>query len=262
MAGRVSIKEKRKTAPAWVFSWKPLGRPWPARVLPVMLTASLFALALLALRIQVTPPKPWSARSASLIHAIDNAEGRALALRAREGGPFPSRFDIHEWPGTAILEQEILRRTSHEPTPYVPKLRSLSSNPLATELSLSSPGVPVLPRHSQNAASSPASATNPLCLVPILRGLSGIRTADLPSDLPAFDPSSAARLSSRDWRFLIRLDSSGNVIGCVSLSGEDDAVLADWLSGVSFQSKSTKAPRWIAVEVGFVNQQSNGTRTR
>lgn len=263
MTARVSIKEKRREAPAWVFVWKPLGRPLSARLLPFILAASLFLLALVSLRVQVTPPKPWNARKGSLIHAVNNAEGRALAMRARDGGPFPSRFDLSDWPGTAALEQDILRRAVREPAPYVPTLRSLGSDPLAGDVALSAPGLPVLPRHPPDAA-LPASPTKDLQLVPVLRGLSGIRPADIPTDLPAFDPTLAAKLSLRDWRFLVRLDASGRVAKCVALSGEDDAALADWLAGVSFQSKSAKAaPRWIAVQVGFINRVvTDGTGNR
>ena len=258
MAERVSIKEKRKDAPAWAFVWKSLGRPLSAHLLPIMLVGSLFALALIALRIQVTPPKPWSARKGSLICAVDNAEGRALAMRAREGGPFPSRFDLREWSGTAALEEALLDRTMHGSAPYVPKLRNLEGNPLAGELALFTPGVPFLPKHEPEGVAAERPVKNSY-LVPVLRGLTGIRAADMPVDLPPFDGASAVKLSSRDWRFLIRLDSSKHVDECVSLSGEDDAVLVNWLQGVSFQAKSIKTPRWIAVEVGFINQETNGT---
>ena len=258
MQGKVSIKQKRREAPAWVFAWKPLGRPWQARVFPVLLTGGLFALGFVVLSVQVTPLKPWNARKGVLIQAIGNEDGRALALRAREGGPFPSRFDLRGWSRKAGLDEALLNGVLSAPAPYVPKLGQLPPEDSSADSGLIDAGIPVLPAIKPDAPPS-VPAGGGCELMPVIRALSGIRAADLPVNLPAFAPASDSKWAAGNWRFVVRLDASGNVLEAVALSGEDDSALADWLMGVVFPSKNTKAPRWVGVEVGFINRKTDGT---
>lgn len=253
MADRVSIKHKRKEAPVWVFLWKPLGRPLSARWLPFFLVGGVFLLALASLRIQVTPPKPWSVRMASLIHAGNDDQGRELALRAREGGPFPSRFEIGDWSGGPAMEREILSLGNRVPSVYVPSLRDLVHDPISSKTRPVVGVLPMLPKHPPGTEND-SHASN-VKLTPVVRSLAAARVTEISlKKLPPFEHPVNA---SVEWRFLIQLDAAGNVIECVSLSGVDEEGLPSvtaWLRSVSFKPDPKKASRWIVVEVGFNNQ--------
>ncbi len=92
---------------------------------------------------------------------------------------------------------------------------------------------------------------------PIIYPLSGIQPDQIPAKLPALNGEVAAAVTAESWRFLVRLDASGYVRDCVSLSGEagvDLAPLENWLRRVSFHADPENPSRWIAVGVGFINQ--------
>ncbi len=125
MGKRVSIKHKRKEAPEWVFNWRQPGNSGLAKWLAVLVTGGLFSLLLTGVQIRLSSPVKWAAPKAMAIYVGHDAEGRALALRAREEGPFPSRFLPSQWEGTAALEQAVFGAARWTPPPYVPVLRDL-----------------------------------------------------------------------------------------------------------------------------------------
>jgi hypothetical protein len=92
MGKRISIRQQRKEAPEWIFNWRSTGNPALSKWLAILVTAGLFALLMTFVRIRVWSPVAWAAPKAGVIQVTDDAIGRALTLRAREGGPFPSRF--------------------------------------------------------------------------------------------------------------------------------------------------------------------------
>ncbi len=258
MEGRVSIQSKRKEAPAWVFSWKPLGRPLSARWLPFFLVAGFFAMMLAYLRVQVIPPKPWSAQKASMIHASDDEQGLALALRAREGGPFPSRFEPQSWSGAAEMEQALVAAGRPEPAPYVPALRGLVHVPLPSKVSLAAEAQPMWPKRVP--ADLSAIPTPTLRPTPVVYPLSAVAGVEIVGKLPAFTPAVDVAMAAESWRFLMQLDADGNVLECVSLAGGDQPgliSLTSWLRTISFKPDPKKTSRWIAVGVGFTNQVAN-----
>lgn len=249
---RISFKDKRRAAPVWVFAWKPLGRPWSARLLPILLVASGFALIVMTVRIQVIPPKPWSARAASWIHASHDEQGMALAMRARDGGPFPSRFELRNWAGAADLESAVRAAADWSPRPYVPVLRGLADDDVKSDLRLAALAEPVFPKRKEEVAAVTSAVE--LHPVPQLRVLSA---GVVSNPLPNFDGAVAASMTADEWKFLLQLDGAGNVSECVSLSGSDDAGLAavvGWLRSVSFKPDLKKRGRWVAVSVAFIYQ--------
>jgi hypothetical protein len=223
----------------------------------------LFALLLAVVRVSVSPPVKWSAPKAAVIYAGDDPEGRILAQRAREGGPFPSRFVPSQWEGAAALEQALLGSTRWTPPPYVPTLRELPDE-APPPLRLAARGEPVLPKRHHPETDIPASMETKL--VPVIHLLSGIQPAELPEDLPPIAGIEDTTISTGPWRFLVRLDSAGHVWDCVSTAGGDEAgppLLEAWLRRVKFAPEPGKPSRWIAVSVGFANQPvTNGTDTR
>lgn len=260
MAKRVSMKHKRREAPAWVFPWRGLRESSFPKIAAILLCGGAFALFLTSVRIRVTAPVPWAARKAAVIQVLDDADGRALTLRAREGGPFPSRFEPAAWELAAAIQQAAWQAARWRPPPYLPALRELPEEQSSPRLS--TPGRSVLPVRQPMA--EPAVVMGKRALVPVLYPLSGITAAGMPASPPAFDGQVDPVMAAEPWRFLLRLDAGGSVLDCVSLSGGESGkpALESWLRRVSFQTQSSEPTRWIAVGVGFANQPADGTDTR
>jgi len=262
MGTRTSRKDLRKEVPERVFPWHlTMGSPihkWGA----ILLVGSGFAFFLTSARIRVVPPTPWATHKATVIHVTDDAEGRTLTLRAREGGPFPSRFDPAAWLGATALERAAFAGTRWTPPPYVPELRKLP-NEVTPQVKLAAKGEPVLPKLRPLAEVAPPAAM--LRPTPELYPLSGIAAAALPHALPPFDDVVDAALTAEPWSFLVRLDAAGTVQDCVSLGGGDETgppPLEAWLRRVSFNPDPSIPSRWIVVGIGFTNQPADGSVTR
>ncbi len=254
MGKRVSIKHKRKEAPEWVFNWRQPGNSGLAKWLAVLVTGGLFSLLLTGVQIRLSSPVKWAAPKAMAIYVGHDAEGRALALRAREEGPFPSRFLPSQWEGTAALEQAVFGAARWTPPPYVPVLRDLPEEAV-TPARLAASGEPVLPRRRPSPTETPLPGE--VVLTPVISPLSGIRSDEIPRELPPFGGPVDAAMTTGIWRFLVRLDAAGHVWDCVSLAGGDEAgpsPMEIWLRRVSFTPDPAKPSRWFAVAVGFANQ--------
>jgi len=258
MGKRVSSKHKRMAAPDWVFIWRRPKASIGRQMAATLIVAGAFAIFLTFIHIRVASPVPWASQRAAVIQVTADAVGGALTLRAREGGPFPSRFAPAEWVGASALEQAALDGARWRPPAYVPMLRELPDE-RAPRLGLAAKGEATLPKLRPGPlAVAPAVQ---LRLAPRLYPLSGITVAAMPRELPPFaDPVDAA-LTAAPWRFLVRLNAAGNVLDCVSLAGGDDLGLAPlevWLRHVSFNPAPDAPSRWMAVGVGFTNQPADG----
>jgi hypothetical protein len=257
------MNQKRKAAPAWVFRWRRLGESRLPNGFAILLVGCVFAFFLTSVRIRVaSSPTPWATHKASVIHVIHDAEGLALTQRAREGGPFPSRFEPDTWPDAIAMEQAALDDARWKPPPYVPVLRDLPAV-VTPPVTLAAKGVGTLPKLGSGALAAPAAVK--LKLEPVLEPLSGITAAAMPSELPPFDHAVDVTMSAQSWRFLVELDSAGHVLECVSLGGGDEAgpsPLEAWLRRVTFNPEPAKSSRWIAVGVGFANQPADGPDAR
>jgi len=261
MAKRSVRQHQRKHAPALVFVWR---RPRTALLeyaLATLAVGVVFLFVLTSVHIGVAPPKPWATHKAAVIQVADDAEGRDLTMRAQAGGPFPSRFDPGVWEGASAIEQTAMEVTRRTP-PYVPVLHHLPTA-VTPPLALAAKGEATLPKLGPEAPDTPRSVR--LRLVPTLYPLSARSTAALPRELPQFVRAVDATLAAESWRFLVRLDSAGNVLDCVSLAGGDEAAampLETWLRRVSFNPEPASPCRWIAVGVGFTNQPADGPDVR
>ncbi len=263
MGKRVSKKNLRHAAPNWVFSWQPLQESPFQKSWPLLLVATGFAFFLTSLHIRVAPPTPWAALKASVIHVTDDAEGRALTLRAREGGPFPSRFEPSQWDGRSALEEIVTETTRWTPSPYVPSLKNLPDADRIIRLPLAACGLSVLPAPLRRTGGPPSPVK--LTRTPVLAPLSGISAAALPREFPPFDGAIDSSMTSENWRFLLNLDAAGNVRDCVFLTAGHEgspSPLEMWLRRVPFLPAPEKASRWIAVGIDFTNQPTDGPFTR
>jgi hypothetical protein len=262
MARRLSIKHQQMATPKWVFNWLPLRQSSFPTAFAILTVGGGCAFCLNSIRVRVDPPTPWATHKASIIHITDDADGRALSLRAREGGPFPSRFEPSEWESAATIEQAAFQVARGGPPPYVPALRNLPAEKIPP-VTLAAKGEPTLPKLSPEFLATPLPAI--LKLAPVLYPLSGITLAAMPLTLPSFDDAVNAAMTAEPWRFLLKLDSAGNVQDCVSLAGDDEAgppPLVAWLRRVPFPPEPAKPVRWIAVGVGFTNQPADGPDAR
>ena len=258
MGKRVSRKHQRMAAPEWVFRWRKLKESVWRQTAAALIVAGVFAVFLTSIHIRVTPPAPWAGQKAAVIQVTADAVGRALTLRAQEGGPFPSRFSPAEWEGASALEQAALEGARWRPPAYVPVLRELPDE-LAPRIALAAKGEATLPKLRTGPLAVPPTVK--LRLAPRLYPLSGITVAAMPRELPPFAAPVDAALTAAPWRFLVRLNAAGNVLDCVSLAGGDDrglAPLEGWLRHVSFNPAADAPSRWIAVGVGFTNQPADG----
>lgn len=246
----------------WIFRWKKLDGPWFPKWMAVAIVAGAFVLLYGAVRVEIVRPSPWIGRKASVIYLPPGAEGRQWALRAREEGPFPSRFEPEQSPGAEAME-EVMRTVLREPPAvYVPPLRELPAEMPVPPVSLLEAGGPVFPeRKPPPRADRTGGGTK---LVPVLYPLSGLPLEQMPEELPAYD-AAAEGVSSIPWRFLVRLRSDGSVAESVPLVGAETpglAPLEGWLRGIRFAADPEADSRWIAVGIGFINQPSDGSDAR
>lgn len=245
--------------PERVFSWRGRKRSYFPTLLAILLVAACFMILLGTVRVKLVSPAMMAPRKASLIYLTDDSQGRALALQAQEGGPFPSRFEPAQWEGMTALESQVFAASQRPLKPYTASLRDLPDENLIPPTELTAKGEPVFPKHLLVPRAVPDS-TN-LKPAPTLYPLSGISPEAIPSPLPPFSASVDGEMGLATWRFLIRLNSDGGVVDCVSLEkgGETGGLeLETWLRGIQFLTVSKKPFRWIAVGIGFSNQPTDG----
>ncbi len=245
--------------PERVFSWHGRKRSYFPTLLAILVVASAFMILLGTVRVKVVSPAMRAPRKASLIYLTDDLQGHALALQAQEGGPFPSRFEPAQWEGMAALESEVAAASRGPRNPYTPTLRDLPEEKLTPPTELSSKGETVFPKHLLTPRAVPDLAN--LKPAPTLYPLSGITPEAIPSTLPPFSAAVDGAMSSATWRFLVRLNSAGGVVDCVSLEKGGEAgglELETWLRSIQFLTLSEKPFRWIALGIGFINQPNDG----
>ncbi len=248
----------------WVFVWRGRTRSHLSSLAAIALVALVTVVLMGVLRVKIAVPKPLAPRKASLIYLANDEQGRALALLAQEGGPFPSRFEPSQWEGLATMEAAAMGavRAATSP-PYAPALRELPVDDPIPVVDLALKGQPVFPLRmpAVRAAVDPVE----MKLAPTLYPLSGIAPELIPAALPPFSGTVDGAMTAATWRFLIRLNPEGGVLECVSLedSGTSGALeLSRWLHSIRFAAASSDRPRWIAVAVEFNNQPVDGPDAR
>ncbi|MEO5913133.1 MAG: hypothetical protein ABIS50_02795 [Luteolibacter sp.] len=254
---------KLANSPEWVFNWRTRGSPLIPKIIALVVAGTAFTLLVTTVRIRLVLPEKSSLQKASLIYLGDDAQSRALTLRAREGGPFPSRFELSSWEGLAEVERKAMDAARYQPPAYVPEIRDLPDENLVQPLVLAPRGEAFFPKRKPAADGTPELPK--VKLAPVLYPLSAMAVKALPENLPAFDGAVDGKLSSPSWRFLVCLNAAGGVTECVSL-GKGGEVAADtleaWLHRVAFKPEAGVPVRWIALSVGFINQPVDGPDAR
>lgn len=229
-------------------------------VLPIMTAIVAFAFLLGFVRVRVATPQFKMASKASCIQLPATGVGVAWAMRAREGGPWLSRYEPDAWSGYAAMQDELLQATRIPPQPYAPALRPLPPEAPPGLQPLAAKGEPVLPQRMPAVVVPPNLAG--WRLAPVLLPLSTVGSAGLPQTLPPFSGEIDAAMAGTEWRFLLRLNPAGEVAECVALNKAAGAgLLENWLRGIRFDPKLA-ADGWLAVGIGFINQPVHGTDTR
>ena len=249
--------------PEWIFRWRGSRQPLFPRLFALVLVGGAFTFLITTVKIRVDAPKKSSPHQASVIYLADDAQGRALTLRAQEGGPFPSRFVFSEWLGLAELEASAMTAAQFQPTPYVPPVPDLPAERDALPLELAAKGVTFFPERVVPPLVIPDLGK--WQVVPVLYPLSGITAEALPGNLPPFDAVVDTAMTSASWRFLVRLNPDGSVAECVSLEKGGEAGAAEleaWLHKTQFRPELATPFRWISVGVGFTNQLTDGPAAR
>ena len=261
--GRVK-RRKLAGTPERVFRWSASKTPLLPKLFALVLVGAAFAFLVTSVQIRVTALEKSAPRKASVIYLRDDAEGRVLTLRAREGGPFPSRFEPSQWQGMAALESTVLDAVRFQPPPYVPAVADLPAGNWVPQVELAAKGQSFFPKRNLPSAHSQELAM--LKLAPALYPLSGISAATLPETLPPFQAAVDGAMSSASWRFLVRLNPGGGVAECVSLEKGGEPGISDleaWLHKIQFKPELAAPFRWIAVGIGFTNQPvADGHETR
>jgi hypothetical protein len=256
----IIAREKLKAAKLWVFRWRGLDGTPVRGFLALLITAGVFVFFGATLRIRVSAPQQWIERKASIIYLASGGEGAIWALRAQEGGPFPSRFDPAEWEKTSGLAGKLSSVLDWTAPAYVPQLRELPPQEESDVQELARRS-PVFPHRQRNA--SPVVPGPPPKLQPTIFPLSGIPTDALPDRLPEFTKEIDPAMAAGAWRFLIRLNPSGSVEECVPLLDQKGgADLADWLRKLNFGAEIAQKSPWIGIGVGFTHLTTDGSDAR
>jgi hypothetical protein len=262
-----AVNPKLAGAPELVFRWRQPKSTWVPKLLAVAFAGVAFAF-LMTVKIRMVELEKSAPRRAAVIYLRDDELGRAMTLRAQEGGPFPAKFQLSQWEGLAALENSALEDARFPPEPYVPPLQELPAANQLRSQELAAKGQSFFPPHAPVPADAPVGAK--LKRAPVLYPLSGISHGDLPRDLPAFDTVMDAATASPSWRFpprrfLVRLNPEGGVVESVAMDPSGHAgtpALEAWLHEIQFKPEPAKPFRWIAVGVGFTNQPVDGTNAR
>jgi len=259
MAHRTPPSPKPLGTPEWIYPWKRGESVFYSTLLAAVLMAGLFIFAFASIRVKLTVPMPIVPQKASLIFLTNTPEGRALALKAQEGGPFPSRFRPGQWDGMAALEAAAMAPTHLPQEIHTPQLKVLPEVNMAA-LRIAPPPLEMTFPASVAALPIPREARK-MKLAPQLFPLSGITAQDLPQALPPFPVAIDGAMASASWRFLLQLGPHGRVTECISLGkgGDPGALeLQQWLSNLTFPADEGNPARWIALGLGFTNQADDG----
>lgn len=248
----------RRATREWIFDWR--GRAadqgsttWMA--LGVVTIVFVLMIGAVRIRIAATPSRP--AQQASAARVTDDSIGRMLRLLAREGGPFPSRFDPGSWDAYPAIERPAIEPALPGLTPYQPVLLRLPEHARTTPPT--NVGMPVLPRPPKPDAPTPTFVRN--ATIPTLTALTGIRSIDLPLSLPNLPDEVMSVIAAALPNVLIHIDRSGAVLDATILDPLDpgvSALLRDWMRGLIFQADDSESARRGVVIIGTQPEPANG----
>lgn len=240
-----------------VFSWEARSAPQLPKIWAILIALGFFAFLIQSVHIRFGEPIGVVIRKGSVIQLPAAYAGVDWALRAEEGGPFPSRFEPSEWAPIAAVEAAVMAELQWQVPGYQPALKALPESDAPAVPPLVLPGERRLPERP--FAPKPVVRPVTMRVVPLLYPLSGIAMEELPEALPAFELAESGLNTGTALRFLLRISSSGRVTECVPLAGRfpEEQGIETWLQAVHFPA--VREERWVALAVGFMNQAPDGT---
>lgn len=240
-----------------IFSWEARSAPQMPKIWAVVIAFGFFAFLIQSVHIRFGEPIGVAIRKGSVMQLPATYAGIDWALRAEEGGPFPSRFEPSEWAPLAAIENAAMADLQWQVPDYQPDLKALPvmDSPESPALILS--GERRFPKRPYTP--TPVVGHTAMQLVPLLYPLSGLTMEELPEKLPVFEFAEGAPGSGASMRFLLRISPSGRVTECIPLAGRtpEESKIEVWLQAVTFPAVTED--RWVALAVGFVNQAKDGS---
>lgn len=249
--------------PEWIFRWSPRRQPLVSKIIALLFAGGFFLYLITSVRIRVVPPEKSTPRRASVIYLNDDVEGINLTLNAREGGPFPSRFDLSQWVGIDKLEEAGMNLAKFQPPLYHPQVDGILFESGIKPEDLAAKGERFFPIYRQAPISTPEMI--PRQLAPVLSALSEVSKEAFPEHFPIFEGQVDAAMAAGTWRFLLRINSAGTVVEAVSIEKGGEAgllALEKWLRQIRFKPEKGKSFRWAAVGIEFINQVAHGSDPR
>ena len=247
---RASKPKKKRLELDWVFSWRRLKRPMLGQWMPLVLVGGVFVMAGMFMRVTVRRPQPWEATSATVIMAgaVDATDG--LAIKAKEGGPFPVRLELGQCGGYIEQERMVLENESLYQNRYQPKLKEIEYEQARDPFSMDQ--VAMLPKRAMKEP--PAMGEKKSRAKVQVASLNAVHDRLIPSELPDFEQGVEESWQGGALRYLLRLDASGHVVDCVGMSQVDLKPVSEWLKQVKFVVDEKKPVEWMTVEVGFIQE--------
>jgi len=235
------------------FAWMlPEASGW-AVFMAILIAGALAAFLFVSLRVRVVPPPRVIERKAEVILIPSGDAGREWEIRAREAGPFPTRFEPTSWPGFRQIEESALAGLQTPGTRRA-ELHEWPAEQAAIATPVAMKGQRILPKVDWRPEAPPIRTGDARKGWDLeLQRLTVLPEDAWPTVLPEFigelDPTTAAV----SWRFLVQINPDGRVEQCLMLNASSEAggePLEQWLRGVKFGPSAAKAG-WIGVGILF-----------
>lgn len=241
-----------------VFAWR-MPEGGLGRMIASVLVTGLAVVFLVAMvRVEVSSPPQQSHRRGTVM--LEPRDGTGWFDRfCAENSPFPAPFDAMGFDDAAgaLKKHPAWSETGGES--YVPRFREL---PVGADLARSRKmlvghaDLPPLPpiQAVPDLGEQPGGARR----VPVLRADSPELEARIPAPLPGLKVDAANEPPPGGHRFLIQLDSSGQVVSVAPMApaGEAEAMkgIVKWLRSLRFgpAAPDENAGKWYVVTVTFV----------
>lgn len=257
MNRKISFRQKRKEAPAWIFRWGTTGEPvWP-KLVALALVGAGFSLAYAGVRIRMAgagSERVMSQRATWILEPLEQPGETRLSWLAMQDGPFPSRLDRSEWQSGANSLVGSIGPEWAIPK-YEPQIKDspVVAAPVAKKLATG--GETVFPQQEKPPRMSTMAVTSPgAVLKPVVKPLS---SGAIPvSPLPQWNLPVDPKWHGIGARFLLKADPAGHVMEVISMADLVDpsanTSLANWLKSCRFPPDASRnEERWLSLMVTF-----------
>jgi hypothetical protein len=242
-----------------IFDWQARRTPYLGKLGLLALTAGLFLLLSIVVRVKVGTLPVQDHRSASIIMLTPGSDPMHWIEAARDLGPFPTRFEPADWPQVRSQIADVLQTTDQAALPTLaPQFAQLPDHEAVAPIPLIAKGSRILP--SVPPPPDRPMPRVPMRLSPVIFSLTAGDGA-LPATNPPFDATITPDMASQPWRFLLQIAPDGEVIHATALIGHNvpgRPELSRWLEAHRFPAHRASTDRWVAIAITFQNQPDHG----